>query len=307
MRNHTSAFKFSRPALAVGFALLLGACGQAIADSPDGTQETTTPPTTTAPPTTTPDPVDSTTTTVALDDIPDVVLVPDLSGLTLAEARQLLADTGLEVFALPADVDSAAVVAQEPAPEAAVEEGSTVTVDVRIVPTCNPPDPMAPGIGEVIITVLYECGDDTMFPGAGLGVARIVPEAAGETIDRVEGTLRSLLAGPTHDERAAGFGSFFGAATADALNSVTLADGHVVADFNDAIIVNNAGTSTGSVFFNAELRRNVFQLADVDSVEFRVNGDCEAWSSLFESDGCWVISRADWEQELADWDELRNQ
>jgi hypothetical protein len=308
MRKHTSASKLSRTALAVGFALLLGACGQAIADSADGNQETTAPPTTTAPPaTTTPGPVDSTTTVVPPEPTPGVVTVPGLSGLTLAEARQLLADTGLEVFALPSAVDAAAVVAQDPAPGVEVEEGSTVTVDVRIVPTCNPPDPMAPGIGQVIITVMYECGNDTTFPGPGLGVARIVPEEGGEPIDRLEWTLRSLLAGPTDDERAAGFGSFFGAATADALNSVTITDGHVVADFNDAIIVNNAGTSTGSVFFNAELRRNVFQHTEVDSVEFRVDGDCEAWSGLFESDGCWVISRADWEQDLADWEVLRNQ
>jgi hypothetical protein len=302
MFDKTTTSKYGRMALAVGFALLLGACGQAIADTPDGEPETTTTP----PPTTVADPPESTTTVPPADDV-GVVAVPELSGLTLAEARQLLAELGLALLALPADVDSAVVVAQEPAPEAEIQEGSTVTVDVKIDPTCNPPDPIAPGIGQVIISVLYECDSDATFPTYGIGVPRIVPEGAGETIDRVEWTVRSLLAGPTVDEQLAGFGSFFDAATADALNSVTLTDGHVVVDFNDAIIVNNMNTSTGSLFFNAELRRNVLQHPDVDSVEFRFNGDCEAWSSLFESDGCWVISRADWERDLAEWDELRNQ
>ena len=306
MFDKMTTSKLSRMALAVGFALLVGACGQAIAESPDGGSDTTTPPATTAPPTTAAPETAEPTTTLPSPVDPGVVAVPDLSGLTLADAKQLLADSGLEVFAPPAAVDSAIVAAQEPAPGTALEAGSTVTVDAKIDPTCNPPDPLAPGIGQVIISVLYECDSDGTFPTAGIGVPRIVPAGAGEAIDRLEWTLRSLLAGPTDDERLAGFDSFFDATPAAALNRVTLTDGHAVVDFNDAIIVNNMNTSTGSVFFNAELRRNVFQHPGVDSVEFRFNGDCEAWSGLFESDGCRVISRADWKQDLEEWDELRN-
>jgi spore germination protein GerM len=131
-------------------------------------------------------------------------------------------------------------------------------------------------------------------------VPRIVPEPE-STLDRIELVLRSTLAGPTNDERGVGVTSFFDAATAEALNSVTFSDGHVVADFNDAILVNNASTSTGSVFFNAELQRNLFMIPEVDSVEFHINGNCEAWSAFFQSDGCWIITRADWNQSLADW------
>ncbi|MFC2177211.1 PASTA domain-containing protein [Actinomycetota bacterium] len=302
MSTNTPSSNISRMALALGFALLLGACGQAIADSGDGNPETTT-----AQPTTTSAPLDS-TTTMPPTDVPDVVPVPELAGRTLAEATQLLTEAELGLKALPAAAaDSAVVVAQDPAPGVQVHEGTVVTVDVHIVPTCNPPDPVAPGIGEVTITVLYECGNDTTFPTPGIGVPRIVPEDGGDTIDRLEWTLRSLLAGPTDDERGVGFGSFFDAATVDALISVTLTDGHVVADFNDAIIVNNMSTSTGGVFFNAELLRNVFLQSGVDSAEFRLDGSCEAWSALFESDGCWVISRADWDERLVSWDELRNQ
>jgi hypothetical protein len=100
--------------------------------------------------------------------------------------------------------------------------------------------------------------------------------------------------------------SSFDATTAHALNSVTLTDGHVVADFNDAIIVNNMNTSTGAIFFNAELRRSLFHQPEVDSVEFHFNGDCAAWSALFESDGCWAYSRADWDRDLDLWDEQRD-
>ena len=247
------------------------------------------------------------TTTLPPVVVPGVVPVPDLSGMTLAEARQLLAETGLEVRALPGDIEEAIVVAQEPAPGVEVDEGTVVTVDVQVVATCNPPDPIAPGPGQVIITVLFECGNDDVIPTSGTGVARIVPEQGGEAIDRIEWTLRSLLAGLTPEEQAIGFKSGFDATTADALDSVTLTGGRLVVDFNDAIIVNNMGTATGMVQFNAALHRNVFLHPEVESVEFHLNGDCGAWSALFEADGCRVITRADWDQDLADWDQQRNQ
>jgi hypothetical protein len=298
------SWRWRGPAIAlasfVAVALLGVAALLVVLNDPADVADDTTQPsvTTTLPPV---------TTTLPPVVVPDVVSVPDLSGLTLADARSLLADAGLDVVALPGDIDSAIVVAQEPAPGIEVDEGSVVTVDVQGVPTCNPPDPIAPGIGQVTITIFFECGNESVIPTPGIGVARIVPEQGGEAIDRLEWTLRSMLAGPTDDERAVGFVSGFDEATADALRSVTLTDGRLIVDFNDAIIVNNMSTSTGMVQFNAELHRNVFLHPEVDSVEFHFNGDCAAWSALFESDGCRVISRADWDQDLADWDQLRNQ
>jgi hypothetical protein len=281
-----------RNAFAVGAVLVLALGGAVLASSSEAAD---TPTTTLLPATTT---VPSTTTTPLSDNGLGLVTVPDLLGLTLAEARALLGDIGLDVVALPEPDDDAIVVAQEPAPGTETEAGAEVIVDVQPVATCNPPDPLAPGPGQAIITVLYECDSDANAPTAGTGVPRIVPEP--ETAEeRIEWTLRGLLAGPTADEQKAGFESAFDASTADALNSVTLTDGRLTVDFNDAIIVNNMGTSTGMIFFKAELKRNVFLSPEVDTVEFSLNGDCEAWSALFESDGCQIISRADWNQERA--------
>jgi hypothetical protein len=283
----------------VGVALLGVAAWLAVLSGDSDVADGGTPP----PPTTLP-PV--TTTTLPDVVVPGVVSVPELSGLTLAEARGVLGEAGLEIVAHPGDIEDAIVMAQEPAAGTEVDEGTVVTVDVQAIATCNPPDPLAPGPGQVIIAVFYECGNDDIYPTAGVGVPRIVPEE-GEAVDRIEWTLRSLLAGPTTDEQLVGFKSGFDAATAEALNSATLTDGALVVDFNDAIIVNNMGTSTGMVQFNAELHRNVFFHPEVETVEFHLNGDCEAWSALFESDGCRVTTRSDWEQDLADWDAARNQ
>ena len=296
------------PALALtsfAGALLLGlAVWAAVANNnQDVADGTTLPPVTTVPTPTTLPPGTTLPTVV----IPDVATVPNLVGATLAEARVMVTGAGFDLVALPDGTDGAIVVAQEPAPGSELDEGGIVTVDVQVTPTCNAPDPVAPAAGEVIISVLFECDGDGLFPTAGIAVPRIVPEQDGQVIDRIEWTLRSLLAGLTPDEQIAGFTSFFDATTGGALNSVTLVDGQIVADFNDAIYVNNASTSTGGLYFNAELQGNLFMHPEVDSVEFRVNGDCEAWSAFFQSDGCWVISRADWEQTTADWEEQRNQ
>jgi len=115
----------------------------------------------------------------------------------------------------------------------------------------------------------------------------------------IESALRHLLAGPTEEERGSGFISWFGEGTADALISVSMTDGHLVADFNDGILVNNASTSSGSVGFNDEIRVNLFAFEEVDSIELRINGSCEAWSAYFEGEGCWIVTRQAYEEGTA--------
>jgi hypothetical protein len=239
--------------------------------------------------------------------IPGVVSVPDLIGLSLGDARVLVSGLGLEIEANPPAADTALIVAQDPGAGTELGEGSAVVVDARVAPTCAPTVSGEPQSGQMAITVLFECGNDGLFPTGGIALQRLVPEGGGEAIDRIEWTLRNLLFGPSEEERIAGFTSFFDSDTAGALISVTLSEGHVVADFADTILVNNASTSTGSVFFNAELRANLFQHPEVDSVELRLNGDCEAWSAFFQGDGCWVVTRAEWTAQVAEWDAQRDQ
>ena len=296
---------FVAVAAVVGAALWassLGGDGEDVAGTePPVVTEPTTPPTdaprevTQPPATTTPDAVPSVT-----------VAVPELGGMTLGDARIVLADLGLEIEAVPPVDDSAVIVAQEPVAGDELEEGSVVRVDARVAPTCEPGVAGDPQSGQVEITVLFQCGGDGLFPIPVVAVPRLVPEGGGEAIDRIEWTLRNLLFGPNEEEDMAGFTSFFDVATADALNTVTLTEGHLVVDFNEDILVDNAGTSTGGQFFNAELRANLFQHPEVDSVEFHVNGDCHAWSTFFQSDGCWVITRADWNAQLAEWESQRS-
>jgi hypothetical protein len=115
--------------------------------------------------------------------------------------------------------------------------------------------------------------------------------------------MEYVLAGPTAAERADGFASFFSEESAEALLTGTIQAGHLILDFTEDITVNNASTSTGSTFVLAELYANVFQFEDVESVEFRINGSCEAfWEFLQAGPVCNITDRADWEQIQSVWE-----
>ena len=198
--------RWTGPAIALATFVAVAAVGAAalllLADgNSDVADDGTLPPvTTTLPPITTtlPDVV-----------VPSIVSVPDLSGLTLAQARAIVGDVGLEVVALPAGND-----ADNRHGSGACRRESRSTRAPLSPSMCRPSRPatrpirVAPGAGQVIISVFFECGNDDIYPTAGVGVPRIVPEE-GEAVDRIEWTMRSLLAGLTPDERTVGFVSGF--------------------------------------------------------------------------------------------------
>lgn len=103
----------------------------------------------------------------------------------------------------------------------------------------------------------------------------------------LQAALEVLLAGPTAAEREADLGSWFSSRTATMLRSVTLRDGHAVVDLDDLRpIIPNASTSAGSRRLLAELDATVFQFPTVESVEYRLEGDCEAFNEWLQRGGC---------------------
>lgn len=247
----------------------------------------------------------TTSTTTAAPPV-GVVVVPDLIGLDEAAAIDLARKLGLEVVVTERPFDAAqagSVVAQSPEPGAEADQASTISLAVAQAPNCDYQPTLPPlAADEDEVTVLFECGNTTTYPNVVHQTVRHVPT----NDDPLAFSLRELLRGPSSDEQAAGFVSFFSDATDGALISVATNEGsEVVVDFNDAIYVGNASTSTGSVFFNAELNANVFQYPHVASVEYRINGSCEAWAEFFQSDGCWVTTREEWDRQVARWNEAR--
>jgi hypothetical protein len=76
----------------------------------------------------------------------------------------------------------------------------------------------------------------------------------------------------------------------------------MIVDFTEDITVDNASTSNGSTFFLGELYANAFQFEDVESVEFQINGSCEAFWEFLQAGECNITDRATWEQIQSQWE-----
>lgn len=107
----------------------------------------------------------------------------------------------------------------------------------------------------------------------------------------LRGAILQLLAGPTADEKAAGFESDFSAETAGMLNYVSLdADGHLTVDFEDfAHLMQKAGTTAGSRMLLHEIGKTVAQFPEVERIEYLFDGSCEAFWHWLQA-GCQLQS-----------------
>ena len=133
----------------------------------------------------------------------------------------------------------------------------------------------------------------TVFFSRGEGaveVRRMVGEAPGAP--GLEAALRVLLSGPTPEERAEGLASWFSPETAETLRSVTLSEqGDAVVDFRDlASLIPAASSSAGSAMLLGELNATLFQYPDVRTVEYRLDGSCEAFWNWLQYD-CQILTR----------------
>jgi hypothetical protein len=202
------------------------------------------------------------------------------------------------------------VCAQEPGAGLEISPGETI--GMRTAPPGGCDELMSPSAtGETCLdyappqedVVFFNCGDrehPNLRPVGRTFTQGTAPDAP---ILPIMDAMNHLLAGPNATERADGFGSFFSEESAGALLTGNLQDGHLILDFTEGITVDNASTATGSTFFLAELYANAFQFEQVGSVEFRINGSCEAfWEFLQAGPTCNVLDRAGWEQMQSQWE-----
>src|SRR5690606_1709961 len=75
--------------------------------------------------------------------------------------------------------------------------------------------------------------------------------------------------------RAAEGHTWFSAATAGTLRGVVVVGGHATVDFEDfTALIPNASSSAGSALLLEELSSTVLSIADIGSVESRMEGSC---------------------------------
>lgn len=131
-----------------------------------------------------------------------------------------------------------------------------------------------PGTAPAMVTVeVYFSNEDLGDPcGEVFPVTRQVP-ADTPVVEAVV----ALLAGPTPDEQAQGYGGWFSAETDGLLRSVGVTDdGTARVDLADLRpVIPNASTSCGSAGLLAQLDRTLLQFPEIDAVVYSINGSRE--------------------------------
>jgi hypothetical protein len=225
-------------------------------------------------------------------------VVPEVVGMTVDNARRAIAGKGFKPFFVDSDDALYEVCAQDPDDGSVMNIGGAIEMRTAPLGGCGDlmglTDPgscdLAPEFTEER-AVYFNCGDGT-DPEPRPVQREFVTDLPLEAV--VANVLAEMLQGPTVAEQEAGYSSFFSEESAEALLSVTYQEDTqgLVLDFTEAILVNNASTSTGSQFFLGELLANAFQFEEVRSIEFRVNGSCEAfWEFLQAGPICNVIDK----------------
>jgi spore germination protein GerM len=140
-----------------------------------------------------------------------------------------------------------------------------------------------------VVSVFFTCSADSMS-NTPRPVERRVPTAGAE----LKFALEELLKGPTAQERAAGFSSYFSDATAGMLKSVAVSEaGRAVVDLTDfSARVNNASTGAGAAQLTGELNKTVFQFKQIKEVEYRFDGNCDGFWNWLQRD-CHVVTAAE--------------
>jgi hypothetical protein len=203
-----------------------------------------------------------------------------------------------------------ATASTETLPEGVVTPGSTTIPEVIIVdpgtptvaPTTLPPtscDRQQPSAdrGQMVLRIFMPCGDPSL-PSNSTYIFRTVDSSTA----LLTNTMEQLVAGPTTEERNDGFTSFWSPDTANAINSVQLAEGAVLVNFGTPVTtLTGIDEEPARSFFLADIYTSLFQYERVNSVELRLGSDCEAFFALLGQGGCTVVDRGGWDAQLAQW------
>ncbi len=142
-----------------------------------------------------------------------------------------------------------------------------------------------------VFRLYYDCGiGDDVF---GAWVYRQV-DTEGGPLSR---TMQALVEGPTSEERADGFRSLFSSTTAGSVLSVSRSDGDVVVDLRDLGSLPSLKVGSEGAEFLASLNNSLFQHDIVDTIEYRIDGDCDRFWDYFGASDCTIIARDAWQDD----------
>jgi Sporulation and spore germination len=170
----------------------------------------------------------------------------------------------------------------EPTPTPVVENPEPPTPEAACLDQLDAP--------EARVLAFFHCAGDE--EGDPRPVAR--DAHAADPVSRLEAALIGLVGGPSESEAASGYVSPFSERTELVVQGVSIDDDGLaiveLADLREAI-PNGSATATSRVLL-AQLNATVFQITEVDAVEYRMGGSCEAFWGWLQT-GCTTVERSD--------------
>ncbi len=147
--------------------------------------------------------------------------------------------------------------------------------------------------GNTVLRVYYPCGLSPIATDRAWAY-RAVPET--ELV--LTSTLTEMVKGPDAEEQGEGFRTPFGADSEDSFLSVSLNAGDAIVDLGEGLFGPSAATDAGAQALVSTLNANVFQFSTISSVEYRLNGSCDAfWDEVQGT--CARVTRQQWEAQMA--------
>jgi heat shock protein HslJ len=168
-------------------------------------------------------------------------------------------------------------------------------------PTVEPchSDRVQPGPDDVL--VYFVCDE---LPAAARAVVR--PTGGGESADRLREALVAVFIGPSASEAADGYEGPVTPGRSDVVIGVAIGgDGAAAIDFDARLVEGTAlnASSPRFIFFET-VGRTISQFQEIDSVEYRLGGSCDAFEAYFEGPCHFVRERdgifGDWTLIAAD-------
>lgn len=155
------------------------------------------------------------------------------------------------------------------------------TTTSTIPPTTTTTEPV---VEEVEVYVFLTGGPDEDTDN--LDCSQVAPvERMVEPPAVLAGAMEALLAGPTDEEVAAGYYSWFSPEVGWELESAIIRDGVAYIDFaEDSPFINNASTSCGSSSFLGQLIETATQFSSVDNALFSIGGDADTFYQWLQRD-----------------------
>jgi spore germination protein GerM len=196
-------------------------------------------------------------------------------------------------------------IAHEPDPAVITDTPSPSPSDEPSTPSPEPTpttDSLPPGESPTVTIYLLRASGDAYIRDSYVSVQRTLngnEKVASKPSDRdlLEASLTELLKGVTPEESSDGFVSAFNSKTAGSLLSVEVdSDGGAVVDFKDFTeSLPEASTTQGSAILLTQLNSTVFTIDSVRSVQYQVEGSCDAFWSFFQQ-VCSPVAQDAWER-----------